>query len=108
MRKKKQKCSTCKNHIETHAAFSNILFIDVQPINDLYLPKMHLTSIPSIKIKGESYTLKGTVTYDSSIKHYIAYCHRNNDWFEYDDLSANFQKSTKTIAPCLLVFMKMC
>lgn len=111
-RKQSQKCTTCKTKSTVQTDYGNVVFIDLQSMesseNRLSLPKITLQSIPeTIDIVEEQYSLAGVVEYIPSRAHYIAHCHENADWIEYDDLAVTCKASkTAQIRAQLLVYIR--
>lgn len=87
-------CSVCKNKMKVHTTFSDMIFIDIQPIitdtNTATLPRMPLTDLPHhFEINAIQYELKGVIEYqpnEGGLAHYVAHCRSKHEWFLYNDL----------------------
>lgn len=107
------KCRDCGQEQKEYNTFSNIVFIDIQPMTTqderFAMPKMKLKSLPlTIIVAKKSYHLKGVIEFqlnEFGLSHYIAHCYENGEWIAFDDLLRKQQKSSNDyLEPHVLVY----
>lgn len=107
----RRKCDACNSKMK-ECSLGNIVFVNVQPLS---APKDGI-NIPEVKfdianiqssaiIENISYTLKGIIDYNVSLKHYTLNYHRDdNVWYNFDDLGDKIHRSSSKVLPHLLIF----
>lgn len=110
---KRGDCHICAQSRKVQITYSNILFIDIQPMTlsegKIALPKMQLKSIPqTIAVAKTTYQLKGVIEFqlnEFGLSHYIAHYNEDSEWIAFDDLLQKQNKSTKKhLEPHVLVY----
>lgn len=109
----RRKCDACNSKMK-ECSLGNIVFVNVQPLSapkdGINIPevKIDIANIQSsVIIENISYTLKGIIDYNVSLKHYTLNYHRDdNVWYNFDDLGDKIHRSSSKVLPHLLIFSK--
>lgn len=108
-------CTKCKRTQTVHTQYSEIVFIDLQPLissdESLQLPTIPLSHMPPRITLGQiNYELAGAIEFQPNKlpPHYIAHCLRKGTWFKFDDLAKQICRTNESSEMCvhILLFAK--
>lgn len=100
--KSRSTCLRCKKGIEVKQEISNIIFIDIQPMQtcekeSYEIGNITLRQIPQIiNIGNNSFDLKAAIEYqpnEGGLSHYVVHSFKKNKWLVYNDLCKKSSES---------------
>lgn len=103
-------CKLCGQKHSESRVFSDIVFVYVEPILNLFSPQemRDFMRIPgTIILNGQQYHLTCFIDIDKDIDHATTFCRRKDEWYHYDDMTQSVvPKSTENTSPACLMYRK--